>query len=463
MSEHNATDGRKLWSTARERDRLRARFQIRERVSKAECPPITNPTDSLEPSQADAELLSQCITHIQTGDRSKFSLSSMDRHIHLFSSNIPTNYLRESLPVTIQLSTAWFGHEYARSLANYIESLDSFTLVEYAAWMGKYSILGSLLIGGVNPCVRSCHRKKDDDDEDIQWWQRRMAQTGSQVLKRFFDCFPLPLETHIVKRVVEMRMWAYDQQEDENITCPCPNCQQNRLPLDFLLKFSPCQHTFCEPCFWEDLLRHIDQRGDEDDVVLCPICGMAGTGTGGTLAQQAKDFRHLKTPVARCQESLTRFRSLPINRQALKSKPEKKKKVSEKGHIAPSWYASVLPSIGSTQDVRKDKFFSSIERNAIHYMRGCLIGGVDVNWKNEYGQTALYICAWRGYARMAELLLDYGANPYAAANGGSTIPSICGEHCHACVMEVLEWHNYSLEALSKIMYDIPVQTLVGAK
>ena len=475
MKQHNPTDGRKCWGTARERERLRARYQIRERVSNAEhednwaeCPLVADALEdsSLVMSQADRDLFSQLIVHLRNGDRSKFSLSLIDRHIHIFSSKIPIKYLQDSMPQMLPLCTAWFGQDYACALEKYIQSLNTFTLMEYAVWIGKISILGSLLIGGVNPCVRSCHRRKKDGDncsDEMQWWQRRMKQAGSKVLKRFFDCFPLALETHVVKRVVDMRICAHDQQKDEIVTC-CLKCKIKRVPLDYKLRFSPCQHTFCEPCFWEDFLLHIDQRGDENDVVLCPICGVAGTTEDGAedaslQYQQTTDFKDL-SPAKRYQESLTRFQSLPINRQALKLKREKKKKLSEKGYIAPSWYEAVVSSVGLTQDVRRDKFFSYIERNAIHYTKACLIAGVDVNWKNEYGQTALYICFWRGFLEIAQLLLNYGANPNATANGGSSIQHICEVFRHDCLIELVKNQNSSAQSLCDNEDDRPVQSFV---
>jgi hypothetical protein len=131
---------------------------------------------------------------------------------------------------------------------------------------------------------------------------------------------------------------------------------------------------------------------------------------------------------------------LPLNRQALKSKREKKKRLSKQEHLACSWNAAVVPSLGSTQDVRRDKLFPYIEKNAIHYVRGCLMAGVDVNWTNEYGQTALYICGWRGWAKLAELLLVFGANPSVLANGSSAVASISAFHQHSTVLELLE--NY---------------------
>jgi hypothetical protein len=314
--------------------------------------------------------------------------------------------------------------------------------MEYAVWMGKFSILGSLLVGGVNPCVRSGHKQNEDEDDNMP---QQLSHIGSRVLKRFFDCFPLSLSSNIVKRVVDMRMGAYYAQQtrhhgQDDVTCPI--CRQEQLPLGIQLHFPTCQHTFCEPCFWEDLLNHIDDRGDVDDVVLCPICGIPGAESSGVVGTTvtSSNLRQL-TPQGRCHESLTRFQSLPLDRQALKSKREKKKRLSEQEHLACSWNAAVVPSLGSTQDVRRDKLFPYIEKNAIHYVRGCLMAGVDVNWTNEYGQTALYICGWRGYAKVAELLLDFGANPSVLANGSSTLSSISAFHQHSALLELLEKYN----------------------
>ena len=489
---NNNEDGRKCWSTARDRDRLKARFQIRERVTKG----VTSSTsDNHKPQReqqqqvqrrqeqeagwtTDTTALCKYMTYVQNGDKSKFSLTAVDTHYRLFSSPIPTRLLLgllESLSIvwekSIQLCNAWFGHDYAQNLKDYVERfLESFTLMEYAVWMGKHSIVGALLLGGINPCLRGstnpCRFRSDENNVEEneekekslnEQWQSELIEVGSRVLQRFFDCFPLSLENYIVKRVIEMRMLAIAPATTDNNKdggngsvgtgssyCSCCKCHRRRVvPIGFRLRFpSPCYHSFCEPCFWENVLNGIDERVELDDVVLCPICGVAATTTPSN-DRRTTTTTTMRTPSEQYQASLENFRALPQNRQALKSKTTKKKKLSERDQIASSWHAAVLPSLGSTQEVRRDKFFSYVERNAVPYARGCLIAGIDVNLRNEYGQTALYICVWRGHVDLVDLLLQYGADWDVSANGGSNISSLLGtSRCHAARFEeLLERHD----------------------
>eukprot|EP00751_Fragilariopsis_kerguelensis_P002354 CAMPEP_0170814608 /NCGR_PEP_ID=MMETSP0733-20121128/37788_1 /TAXON_ID=186038 /ORGANISM="Fragilariopsis kerguelensis, Strain L26-C5" /LENGTH=435 /DNA_ID=CAMNT_0011172655 /DNA_START=226 /DNA_END=1533 /DNA_ORIENTATION=- len=148
-------------------------------------------------------------------------------------------------------------------------------------------------------------------------------------------------------------------------------------------------------------------------------------------------------PSEKYELSLQRFCLLPVNQQALKARSSRKKKHSEIDHISSSWQQAVLPSLGSTQDVRCDKFMIHVERNTIPYVKGCLLGGVDVNQTNEYGQSAIYVAVWRGYSKMVEMLLEHGADPLVPANGGSTMFSVCSILRNTNVIESIDQHHSS--------------------
>lgn len=287
-------------------------------------------------------------------------------------------------------------------------------------------------------------------------WQQEMEEVGSKVLVRFFDCFPLPLSSYIVKEVIQMRLEAHKTQH--KISQKCTICQRT-IPMDCRLQFPPCKHWFCEPCFWSDLLSYIDSRESNESVIRCPCCGRDSCANDAAVVptkQTSVDMREL-TPSERRQESFWRYQLLPENRHALKSKPEKKKKVS----IANSWYASIVPSLGLSRDVRKDKFFNCIERNAIQYVRGCLVAGVDIEWRNEYGQTALYICVWRGYREVATVLIEYGADMSIAANGGSSISTVAAKAKDCLdIVELLESQRPPQELPS--YQDLPLQKFAEA-
>mmetsp|Transcript_24384 Transcript_24384/g.59706 ORF Transcript_24384/g.59706 Transcript_24384/m.59706 type:complete len:670 (-) Transcript_24384:2688-4697(-) len=417
MKQHNASDERKCWNSKRERERLRARFQIRERVSALshgieEQPTPCNDLSIENISDKEHELLSNVLVYIRKGDRSKLSLTLIDRHFDILSCRIPMKILQPHLPHTLQLCTAWFGKEYSNTLESYIGSLESFTFMEYAVWMGKVDVVGSLLIGGVNPCVRSVYSAATDRATEKKW-DEEMWRTGSKVLVRFFDAFPLPLSSYIVKRVVEMRLEVYKGNHfGDSKVCPL----SGRLaPQGVLLQFEPDGDIFSEPSFWDHLLSHVDSRGSNEDVVTNP-CRDSPVNQDVTIVETTE-----LSPAQKRLESLQRFNSLPVNGRELKSRSKNKKK---KVAVAKSWFNAILPSLGSSQDVRRDKFFTYVDRNAIQYIKACIDSGVDLEWTNEYGQTALYICIWKGYMDMAKILVDCGASLSAVANGGSSVLSL---------------------------------------
>lgn len=377
----------------------------------------------------DPKLISKFLGYILSDDRSKFSLSLIDKHFEILSSSLSTELLQDQLSHAIQLSTAWFGKEYAELLKEYIESLQTFTFMEWAAWMGKFGIVGSFLIGGINPCIRSRCKREKDTSHTVMLWNEELIMEGSKVLIRFFDSFPLPLSSYIVKRVIEMRLEAHRMQQQQKDGFICSTCKKS-VPQSARLQFASCQHNFCEPCFWRDLLKTIDQKESHEAVVTCPCCPLNDMLETNL---ESIDWRNLE-PKERREESLRMFQALPSNSRALKSKPKKKKKVC----LANSWYEAIYPSLGQSQDVRRDKFFSAIERNAVQYVSACLVAGVDMEWRNEYGQTALYICTWRGYTNIVKMLIDFGADLFAVANGGSSIYDIAKLENHSEIMGLFE-------------------------
>ena len=454
---------RDCWRTARERERLRARFHIRERVAEAKD---ATTTPRLE-DPASHKLLCCYIHYIKAGDRSKFSLSKLDRQFDLISSRIPTSFLYSTMADineeewsleehTFRLCMKWFGEDYAQKLREYMSSLETFTIMEYAAWMGKYSIVSALLLAGVNPCRRGRHNQyttRTHGDAHDDW----SISMGARVIKRFFDCFPQLLSTYLVEGVVELRRegWARRATIVDVEQHGCLHCQQQSNGMEGLLCFSSCQHWICEICLWNDLLENLDQRGDWNDVLVCPHCGQ--TNKSCSMNQSCvepttslEDWIDL-TCYEKRERSLSKFNDLPADRKALKSSAGKKKRASPQSHSASSWRAAVLPSLGSTQAVRRDKFFTSLERNSVQYVRGCLYAGVNVDWTNEYGQTALHISVWRGSEAIASLLLEFGANPRHAANDGTTPMEIAILLGHENLRKLLE----DFESCPNEMGDIP--------
>jgi len=526
---------------------MRARFNIRQRVNNDSAavlvPFVSEPSQPVEsaampipipiPIQACSdEMISKYLSYIRRGDRSKFSTTFLDRHFAVISGRHPIrrHVLEEpeTLGETLRVATKLLGSDYATELVHHMESLSTFTFMEYAVWLGKYSIVSGMLHGGVNPCLRgdvvgfrpgSLGGAEKQQELHVLVLQQRqqLAAIGSNVLKRFFDSFPLRLSTYIVKRVVRMRMirsndslldddtteenheWnsqdlgpnqndsngnskaerLHTYQDDSSFRCPVC-CEQVTVQLKLQFDRRPdttsnCDHVFCESCFWNDLLSHIDspEKRGAKDVVSCLSCGKTGNcedyslhpnGSSSSSSFKTRflhdDISHLG-PAEKCELSLERFHRLPANQRELKSKSSKKKKLSEADHLASNWLDAVFPSLGSTRDVRRDKFMVHIERNAITYVRGCLLAGVDVQQVNEYGQSAVYVAAWRGYDELVELLLEHGADAELPANGGSTIRSLCSgspRPSHRRVLELIDSFYSSSSSSSSSLSSTSTET-----
>jgi len=456
MKQHNAVaDKRDCWGNARERERMKARFNIRQRVNNAICqegPSVL--TGTTKATKASEEVLSEYLSCIRRGDKSKFSTTFMDRHFAVVSALHSIHILEtpETKSETIRQATKLRGTEYSLSLEKHMKSLLTFTLMEYAVWLGKYSIVSSMLHGGVNPCVRGKSSSLEHGSEqEYQKQQQELAKIGSKVLKRFFDSFPLRLSTYIVQSVVRMREGISNisrndeaREEGEN-TFLCPICV-GTICVGFRLASRSCHHEFCEMCFWNEMLSTIDSAAKHEapNVVSCLECGEKQTCDDILLHPKKLNRELLQvdvsdlSPIERAKASLESFSRLPTNQRELKASFSTKKRLSETDHVAANWIEAVVPSLGLTQDVRLDKFQIHVERSAIVYVKGCLLAGVDINTKNEYGQTALYVAAWRGYAEVVKLLLDFGADPSVPANGGSIIYSVYSTVCHQDDMAVLE-------------------------
>ena len=424
--QHNTNDGRNCWKTARERERLKARFDIRERVFSLLDRKANKKTTQVilheTLSEHENDQLYSFLRQIEAGAVSAFSLSKLATYISLLDMPIPCKLLSEYKINT--LCTSRFGKEYTERVLFFIAERKTCTITEYVCLLGEYKILGSLLVGGVDPTRSGCASSHEQQCDE------RLRSLSPRVIQRFFNAFPLSLKAYIVKRVVDMRVAGL---LDNHPSTSCTLCHTDRF---MLLSFGPpCQHMYCEACFWDNLLEHVDHRS-MGDVIRCPHCGKANENT---IAPSHDQRETRSTPQERHQHSLAMYEQLPASTKELKSRP--KKKNYKKDALSHTWHDAVLRSLGSSMDVRRDKFFSFVERNAYHFVMGCLEEGVDTDLVNEYSQTGLYVASWRGFTKLVQLLLDYGADTGIAANGGSTATDVAQWKGYDKIADILRRHS----------------------
>jgi hypothetical protein len=373
------------------------------------------------------------------GDKSNFSLCAMEENFLLFQSLHLTSQWLDWDANDQQLNTlvlSKFGTLFCQELKEFCSNaLVSFALMEFASWLDQYVMVAAMIKGGISPTIKSQYRTDQNSNEDLKEWQQNAKNVGASVMERFFNNFPLALATFIVKRVMEMRwlawkLWKQSQTDNEaSSSWVCNSCRKV-APQSYRLCFgTPCMHVMCEICFWKNILLTIDRRGFHENVISCMVCPTTTVPSGATSKAE--------NPSVRRNSSLSKFQLLPPTSRELRLRPKQDK--HKKEVLACCWAEGVMSSLGNSQDIRLEKFLSYVERrNTYHYVHGCLVAGVDVNAQNEYGQTPLYLAAWRGNGPLVQLLLEYGADPTVAASGGmSTIQSVCEANGHFDVLKIL--------------------------
>jgi len=301
------------------------------------------------------------------------------------------------------------------------ERFGGLTLLTLASLYGRVKIICQLLKCGADPTVRGNIKNLSADKELISF----------NVLKCISDeMFPVLYAGWALKIVNEMRYNSYLRLKSVGLSKPlkCKICDV-LFDLEQIFQWN-CQDIdskgsgyrddyFCENCWWKSWLENVHRN----EVLVCPLSSRPW------LLDINYDFNDefdididlSMISKAECnnrqQNCLSRFKSLPPSTSDLKKLP--KKQLKGKGEVfCKSWREIINLSIGNTQDVRSDKFLSAVSRGSFRFVRGCLEGGVNIDGKNEYGQTALFIAAWKGHDLIVKVMLWYGASLWEDANGG---------------------------------------------
>jgi Ankyrin repeats (3 copies) len=438
----NTNDGSQAcWKSARERARLRARHDIRERVwngyssSESSTPLIipnvkSNTIPTLLVDKYDVQEITRWVRNVTEGSVSSFSLTSMLQHASMLTNPIPISLMMVLETQFFLIVRSRFGSEYATLIQNYIKARKTCTFLEYAAWIGAYNILGAMLLGGIEP-TRSGSLDDEMENCSVEAGRTVSSNVATRLGQRFLDNFPTPLKAYLCYRVVRMRLEAW----------------KNGVQDNFMLGFgNPCGHTFSEEHFWTTWLDHVDDDDSEsgyssyNDIVCCPVCGAFSPKRDDDNLECQERLHSIydsMNPQQRGKHSRELFYKLPATVHDLKVESQGKKK-KRKPPMAASWDESLFHSVGLSQDVRIDKFMKAAEQGSYRLLRVCLMSGMEVDFIHEYGQTALYVACWRGHVRAVKVLLQFGANKYQAAHGGSNAETIARDCGHASIVSLLE-------------------------
>ena len=444
------------WASKRERERNKSRFEISQRIQrvvdgvnaekKADRDIIKHDDKSWTETEM-KELQAKYIQAIETGSSSTFSLRNLHSHHDIISQPVPLDVLdRQRFK---EICTSRFGVDYANNILRYLSPLEDggkghITMIDYAALIGEYDTIKGLVLGGfIIDNIELVNASRNH--EQVEHVIKLVCQ------KFHVDKIPLTLTAYLVKSVMEMRMQGWSHSHFSN---SCTICSEKS---EQLLCFSnKCNHIFCELCFWEDLVRNLHSR-HPSDVILCPICSDPYSQEIDASKMYISEMSDL-SPSRKKMLSLERYESLPDDSNALKAlrgnaKITRKKFKNKRNAIHTTWHDAIISTLGSSKEVRRDKFLRSIESGNLLSVSCCLEAGVDIDMTNEYSQTALYIACWRGHLDIINKLLDWGADPKIQANGGMSCWNAAQRHAgmqHNGISELLLEKNGTIREYLEI-------------
>jgi len=372
---------RDRWGSKREKQRIKARFDIKERVTSL----VTANIDST--TTGNQQIADECMFRTVQGMKSFFSISFVNQNIGMLSNPLPVvpTFMREDGSIKMgQEILSRFGAEVTRRLHVLLFKRDAFTLYEYATWLGRDEIVLNLVQGGVVPSKAECFFKKC-----------------------FLDSVPYSLAQYIVSSIMNMKTAAMLKTVPVG-KLSCDVC----LEAASLVNLGSCEHLFCEACMWKHATTVCLCDYESDDILSCPACF-------NETSRQC-DHVHFDCPSLREQrskESLSRFLSLPKDVNELKRKTSKRS-VSKEAVPSRSWKAALLPTIGKVQPFRTEKLLKYVELGLYAHVKTCLEAGVDVSVVDEYGHGLAFIATWYNLSSVLNLLLKYGCNGDLSSNAG---------------------------------------------
>jgi len=176
-----------------------------------------------------------------------------------------------------------------------------------------------------------------------------------------------PFAVYIVNSVVAMR-W------DEKTVCCCCCCGGGGSKEDngMMMRWPRCNHTVCETCFWTHRVKHARSENLRSCQLRCLKCDI--------LYDDKDEIAVLRVNLSK-NESLSLFRSLPMN---VTSNNETKKKKKRPRFRALSFYNTLRLYIGENQVSRKASFERALSNGNVPKIVMLLNSGVDLDFRDEY-------------------------------------------------------------------------------
>eukprot|EP00956_Cyclotella_meneghiniana_P034149 scaffold101910_cov84-Cyclotella_meneghiniana.AAC.1 len=314
------------WRTARERARLKARYEIHSKISNV-LGGVYQTTDELnvvaDDDASQLHVLNTTLRYLQSiikNDLSSFSIAALARDGPIINGSLPSiqhcgsdldlthgvskkgystlpeaqsalshllstdcsweNHCRQVQPSTLAVSK--YGRDYVRRrLLPYLQFCQLYggqiTMLEYASLLGRHGIVAQLLLGGFDPtvCGYTSTGQCDVDDEVLH--QKAASRRVLGLMHSFnisqggerAPVIPMAIWSYIVRSVIEMRLNGVIDNADSERCCSICRIQSSCPLLSF---GPPCYHTSCESCLWTHLMMHVPNCSLHQKVVTCPVC-----------------------------------------------------------------------------------------------------------------------------------------------------------------------------------------------
>jgi len=324
------------------------------------------------------------------------------------------------------------------------------TMVRFAAHMGRDAIVSSLLVAGADPTVFGCRCSRgattgagdrdthddhdDDDDTDLDIEEEEGEETvppdvdnGANLLVSALvtpriSKVPKPLAVYFVRRLVEMkRVHGKLPPEPQHLRCQActesipDDAEQCRGPCR-LLALEPCAHghVVCEACYWLHAVVWEDRDDGVADIV-CPVCVPPRARDERAVSSSSTPTTTMNVCPQVAAESRARYLLLPANAEEVTGRTKR----FHFQNMTRDQVARVL--LGTKRDQRDDELRKAAASGSRRRLLALVEAGVDLEARNEYGQTAVFIAAWRGHAAAVAYLASCGANVRHRDNAGVSV------------------------------------------
>lgn len=399
-----STGTRKLWRSARERERAKARFELRRRRTTERVTDAGRRVD--DPPEDVVAALRALHVAVQKNRRAAFGVAKLAALGDAVDARSAVDVARAE-----ELCASRWGRTFAASVRAYL-TVRNVSLLEHAVLLGRYRIASELSsAAGADPVRR--------DDAS------RFRETSTRAAKRLEEA-PSALRVGLARAAAEIRVgWCAQRDGAE-----CARCGGTAR----MLWSGRCRHVVCEDCFWEDVCVRLDERVH----IGCPVCGSRRIPLAPEEEDDEEDGQDdALTPTQRRGRSLQRYLRLPPTAADLRDLPTPRSKRRDRDHVAFSLRAAHAFSVGRSRDVRAERLRAAAERGDARAVRACLRAGVDVDAVDTYGATALHVACAEGRLRVVETLLAHGADPETPARGGSRCANAARERGHKDVVRTL--------------------------